>query len=668
MGTGIHVARGFSYSSRAARRLSVLARRTAPRASIATVVILLAGLLAAPSASADTWSGTLALTASRPSYTLTQGPGGIGVTATPSVPAPYYISIYDDTGAQVCSNYAQSYCNTSGYAPVNQSRTYTAYIAQDAPYTGAPSNDVRATATVTVSNQGYINGSLPMTASRPSYTLSQGPGGIGVTATPSVPAPYYISIYDDTGAQVCSNYAQSYCNTSGYAPVGGTRTYTAYIAQDAPATGAPTVDVRAIASTTIANLGWIGSLKFNSASSGSGVTLSAVATPSLPAPYRISLYDDGGTYLGACYATASCSVAASAPPGGSRTYTAYVAQDAPSTGRPTSDVRAFATATVSDQFTTSQTTDGIDQARLAALIDQLDPAAVSEQLLGFTAAGLGTHVLDSSISDQQAVYEAEIAAGKGTAAALKAAALAGGGTAATAFLWYMWTHLQTAPDRPSTPSTTPITTPTPAGPILTFEDSITGQFLQRNPQLSMINAQIAARQCIKQTDAAINAGALAAKVDVNGDPSASGQDPCRTMPIYLPGSTFPETTQHDFEAITAHPEWIRLNYVSRGDRKAGGLQPGWYNGQCGTPTGANQACDEYPFYASAQSGPGASLKFLDATDNSGAGGLYGSYFVQGCKLTSGGPGASPTSPAGTAFLVIPMAFNNAPPTLRVCKP
>lgn len=169
----------------------------------------------------------------------------------------------------------------------------------------------------TVSNQGYINVSLPMTASRPSYTLNQGPGGIGVTATPSVPGPYYISIYDDTGAQVCSNYAQSYCNTSGYAPVGGTRTYTAYIAQDAP-----------------------------------------------------------------------------------------------NTGRPVSDVRAWATATVSGQSTTSQTTDGIDQAQLAALIDQLDPAAVSEQLLGFTASGLGTHVLDSSISDQQAVYEAEIAAGK----------------------------------------------------------------------------------------------------------------------------------------------------------------------------------------------------------------------------------------------------------------
>ena len=58
-------------------------------------------------------------------------------------------------------------------------------------------------------------------------------------------------------------------------------------------------------------------------------------------------------------------------------------------------------------------------------------------------------------------------------------------------------------------------------------------------------------------------------------------------------------------------------------------------------------------------------RWVNTTDNSGAGGLYGN-FTQACELTSGGLTATRAAPTGTAFLLLPMAFDHAPPTVRMC--
>src|SRR5262249_55738821 len=162
-------------------------------------------------------------------------------------------------------------------------------------------------------------------------------------------------------------------------------------------------------------------------------------------------------------------------------------------------------------------------------------------------------------------------------------------------------------------------------------------------------AQTGARECVKQTTWAIESGAAI---------ESPFGEPCAELPVFFPGrnlvglpGTAP-TTQHDWDAITgsngvdhSSPSWIELNYVSKPDRKASGLSKStpWYvNEPICQAKQQGEDCDEYPFFASAQSGPdsfagppGASLRALNLSDNRSQGSRYG-WFAKRCTLISGG--------------------------------
>jgi hypothetical protein len=146
--------------------------------------------------------------------------------------------------------------------------------------------------------------------------------------------------------------------------------------------------------------------------------------------------------------------------------------------------------------------------------------------------------------------------------------------------------------------------------------------------------------------------------------SIDGQFPCDALAILLPGSDFPTTTTHDWQAIVgggasnSNPAWVRLHYESQADKISSGLSRSWFSSEpeCEGLAGTGKSCDEYPFYASTEGGPGASLEPVPTSDNSGAGSRYG-VFVRTCGLSS---------ELHTPFLVVPMAFAGAPPTTHFC--
>lgn len=174
----------------------------------------------------------------------------------------------------------------------------------------------------------------------------------------------------------------------------------------------------------------------------------------------------------------------------------------------------------------------------------------------------------------------------------------------------------------------------------------------------------AARTCLKQASSAAKAGA-----------TFTSANPCRDMPILFPAGSADgtglfnayEAAQHDAEAILGRPEWFQLNYMSSA-AKAPQTPPRWYKAQpYWSVSGCNkmssyQACDEYPFYSTAQGGPvkfggsGASLKPVDSSQNSVEGSVLGAMVNTGiCHMESALPVPRGTpATGGTPFLVIPM--------------
>jgi hypothetical protein len=106
---------------------------------------------------------------------------------------------------------------------------------------------------------------------------------------------------------------------------------------------------------------------------------------------------------------------------------------------------------------------------------------------------------------------------------------------------------------------------------------------------------------------------------------------CTTKPIFVTGRDVAEATDHDIIAIAGNFSWLKLNYVS-GTIRETEISRNWYSGypEC-TPSQPGKSCDEYPFFSSAQSGPGASLKLILSDDNSLQGSKYGT-FISSCGL------------------------------------
>jgi hypothetical protein len=136
----------------------------------------------------------------------------------------------------------------------------------------------------------------------------------------------------------------------------------------------------------------------------------------------------------------------------------------------------------------------------------------------------------------------------------------------------------------------------------------------------------------------------------------------------------PDTTVHVWDAITLrNPAWARLTYKSRATREAefvaAGIPVRWFTAICDVQR--PQACDEYPYFASGQSGPtqiagppGASVRPLWEGDNSSAGSLYRWRLIVPCLLS--GSTVDVGQGNGKPFLVIPLRFAKAPVTFGIC--
>lgn len=142
---------------------------------------------------------------------------------------------------------------------------------------------------------------------------------------------------------------------------------------------------------------------------------------------------------------------------------------------------------------------------------------------------------------------------------------------------------------------------------------------------------------------------------------------CKTMPIFSPGVDIKEATQHDYDAImgtqaqVGRTDWVQLDYLNSSETDL--TQRSWYetDSRCGPYPSGSQACDEYPYWTSAQGGPGASLRMISGSDNSNEG-IRLNGFVTVCLIKD-----APMGSFERKFLVIPLPGPVAPPTTGWCS-
>jgi hypothetical protein len=298
-----------------------------------------------------------------------------------------------------------------------------------------------------------------------------------------------------------------------------------------------------------------------------------------------------------------------------------------------------------------ETADQIDLPRLGVLF--ATTTDVCNTLLNFQ----GSHLENSTVSDQEIACQAALANRSSMTALLQAVAAAGTGT--TAVLWWL-EHQQTiqvlSPDWPTTPwpdAQVPAIPDLPQvwqGAVINLADHY---MLQANGDLAQTAAEAIAAACLW-----------------NASRITDGLDACRTLPVFVTGSDVAEATDHDVEAIVTHPQWAKLNYEASGAKTG---SHSWVNSvePCDVETPRGQQCDEYPFWASEQGGPLATptphLRFIDAGDNTLQGTRYSS-FITICGLRTGTPQEGANSTGGTAFLVVPLASGlGIPSYTRLCN-
>jgi len=147
--------------------------------------------------------------------------------------------------------------------------------------------------------------------------------------------------------------------------------------------------------------------------------------------------------------------------------------------------------------------------------------------------------------------------------------------------------------------------------------------------------------------------------------SGVGKRDCIDRPIFAPGSDVATATQHDAEALAGNPEWFLLHYQSEVENASVGKTRPLYsletNCSAGRVIGVTE-CDEYPWFATAESSTSSSFRQIPKEDNWREGNLY-QGFVYVCGLASGTMGSEDRE-----FLVIPLVGPSAPPTLGWCLP
>ena len=144
--------------------------------------------------------------------------------------------------------------------------------------------------------------------------------------------------------------------------------------------------------------------------------------------------------------------------------------------------------------------------------------------------------------------------------------------------------------------------------------------------------------------------------------------PCEAQPIYSPGDDVGTATDHRVRAIAANPLRVAESWASPAERAARPFGRQWYLGQPGC-TAADRAaaearhgvavsCDEFPNWSMDRAGPGASLEYLPAADNTGEGVRLNVFYGACPEVTA----AARNNRA--LFLVVPDPL--APVTLFTC--
>lgn len=155
----------------------------------------------------------------------------------------------------------------------------------------------------------------------------------------------------------------------------------------------------------------------------------------------------------------------------------------------------------------------------------------------------------------------------------------------------------------------------------------------------------------------------------NASRITNAREDCASMPIFFTGSDVAEATDHDIEAITGQPEWVKLNYEAAGAKTQSRT---WYRSvaPCDVRGRTGQQCDEYPFWATEQGGPDAlvrpHLRYIDGDDNTLQGSRHGN-FVTSCGLRTGTPQERGNAIGGTAFLMVPVPPALSVPTTYLCN-
>ena len=122
---------------------------------VGTFVVLSGGSAQA----ATPWSGSItSFTADTLTTDVNHDYAIVSVEVSEPVRDGYLISVYDDSGTRVCQSMT-SYptgCAFTSRPATNSSKSYTAYVALDAPTSGPPTDDVRATTgPLTITNIGW---------------------------------------------------------------------------------------------------------------------------------------------------------------------------------------------------------------------------------------------------------------------------------------------------------------------------------------------------------------------------------------------------------------------------------------------------------------------------------------------------------------------------------
>jgi diaminopimelate epimerase len=260
-----------------------------------------------------------------------------------------------------------------------------------------------------------------------------------------------------------------------------------------------------------------------------------------------------------------------------------------------------------------------------------------------------TH-LEGSPGDQYEACEAAIGRGASLAQAISAVAATAGGSGALWWALHEGTVSQPGFELPAPTEADPYPVPVVLPEAWPLKDLATEiEAKNSTSELTKEQAEEVTRRCLWYMS------------QVSSDASE-----CSRLPIFASGSDFPTATLHDLKALATHPTWVRLNYSARKEKLAEeGVKEKWYLGEPGCEGSApeGKSCDEYPFFATEQGGPEAtikpSLEWIVHTDNTEQGSRYGA-FVRSCKMAE-------RSSTGYAFAAVPIPPSLGMPTTRLCN-